>query len=126
MSNLRLSEAMRLGAMLKPQAFGVFHSWRSQGTCAQGAALDAVGELMFYAGAAFAMKMAMYRLFPILRCSGECPGCQKHFEKLRHVVRHLNNDHRWSRERIADWVSTIEQEHERQQAAEVQKEAVTA
>jgi len=40
---MRLSDAIRLGAMLKPQAYGGFHF--EGRTCAMGAALDACGRL---------------------------------------------------------------------------------
>lgn len=38
---MRLSEAIRLGAMLKPQGFGSY--FRHGATCAMGAAIEAVG-----------------------------------------------------------------------------------
>jgi hypothetical protein len=40
-----------------------------------------------------------------------CPDCTKADYVFR-VIAHLNDDHRWTRERIADFVETIERHHE--------------
>jgi hypothetical protein len=31
------------------------------------------------------------------------------YHSFNNTVTHLNDDHRWTREQIADWVATIEQ-----------------
>lgn len=93
MTTLKLSEAIRLGAMLKPQAYGRFYN--GYGTCALGAALDASGQL---------------------------PLCNRDFHArvkrtfgasfwLRARIIWRNDVNRWSREQIADWVETIENQH---------------
>lgn len=115
---MKLSEAIRLGAMLKPQGFGAL---RLNGTtaCANDAAALAIGARSWgdlaYDGrweAAFPLAM--------IPCTKEnicCPDCRE----LRTggldrvvggVIAHLNDTHRWTRERIADWVATIEAQQE--------------
>jgi hypothetical protein len=89
---LKLSEAIRLGAMLHPQAFGQLHS--SEGTCALGAAEDAGFQLASILG-----KNQFYR----------CPVCGG-FGTLPVIIELFNDWHRWTREQIADWVEqTVEQ-----------------
>jgi hypothetical protein len=102
---LRLSEALRLGSMLRPQVKYVRHS--SEGTCALGAIDDAVGG-SWWAEA----------VFPELRSVGVHPltGVRG---ALNTIVADLNNGtsmwfggrrEAWSREKIADWLETLERE----------------
>ncbi len=104
---MRLSEAIRLGAVLKPQAFGAI---REEGrSCALGAACDALG---------IRHENALPTQYPELHRSVKCPGCGslkgvwrrlRGYEfDLEDVIVHLNDDHRWERERIADFVRKIE------------------
>lgn len=103
---MRLSEAIRLGAMLKPQGHGeLVHHGR---TCALGAALDAVGALC-------SDYDAVGIRFPITRQVrlGLCPapGCENYAHghaTVMETVFYLNDSHDWTRERIADWVETLE------------------
>lgn len=97
---MRLSEAIRLGAMLKPQAFD---SWGSDhDSCAIGAAHDAIG-----------IKRTAARSttpwFDLYNTTVLCPaGCNRRQRVLINAVTHLNDEHRWTREQIADWVEGIE------------------
>lgn len=111
---IRLSEAIRLGSMLRPQAFGVFFD--GLGTCAQGAALEAIGHHICDGNKHEAMAMA----WPWAHCghseslhctsrTHRCPECPTWNRCVSAVVAHLNNDHRWSRERIALYVEQLEQ-----------------
>lgn len=95
---MRLSEAMRLGSMLRPQAYGT--SDGPQGACALGAALDAIGKTTNrYSTAA--------NHFPVL--CGEAPHpISGETLRVLTIVRVLNDEHRWTREQIADWVETLE------------------
>ena len=107
--NVKLSEAIRLGAMLKPQAFGDY--WADGGSCAIGAACDAAGVMLadihyFESGFEALFRQA-------------CPACgvtpdDKHtcHAGFCNTVVHLNDTHRWTREQIADWVATIEAQQE--------------
>lgn len=101
---MKLSEAMRLGSMNKPQAFGALI--RDGATCALGAAYEATGVLVCDDDDD---KKGVVR-FPILDAVSGCPACQfVHNEYIGFVITHLNDEHRWTRERIADWIETREQ-----------------
>ena len=92
---MKLSEAIKLGAMLKPQGFeGTGHP-NGTTTCALGAALNAISS-----------NGCVYGIWPWVNKIKLCPVCEK--EPPYAVIPHLNNIHRWTRERIADWVATIE------------------
>lgn len=116
---MRLSEAIRLGAMLKPQGFGSMHPREAvesqryclgirviEKSCALGAAQD-----------------AGYRGDWLTKTLAPCPGCSDgaHWW-ITTAVMHLNDMHHWTRERIADWVETIE--NQQQPAAEQQVTAL--
>jgi hypothetical protein len=113
---VKLSEAIRLGAMMKPQGFDGTGNRECPRTCAFGAALDAVsGE-------------NVAEIWPWLRTLFDpCPVCAdvsrpSYYESFG-VIPHLNNDHRWTREQIADWVAEIEA---RSTPVEAQPDAVSA
>ena len=118
---MKLSEAIRLGAMLKPQAFGIM--FNNGGTCALGAAADALGRLddidrevvpfmseiwppewnisTQLGGNLAAIILSKERI--------RCPDCTRIYHAVGSVVMHLNDFHCWTREAIADWVETTEQ-----------------
>lgn len=129
---MKLSEAIRLRGMMDRQVFGHYID-EAGGSCALGGAALAIGferKQLFDYGfeACLCVLMGTPKKWLALKWR-ECPekcGAPVPYECLFTTIAHLNDDHRWSREQIADWVSTIEQEHERQQPAEVQKEQVTA
>ena len=109
---MRLSEAIRLGAMLRPQGFGIFSAqFGAKATCAYGAAKDALGR-----------DFRAVSEWPWLITEYPCPDCGlSGVAALSIVSLHLNDYHRWTRERIADWVETIEN-----QQAESTAEAIMA
>jgi hypothetical protein len=86
---IKLSEAIRIGASKRPQAFSISFSPHG-GSCAIGAAYEG----------AFGKTGGNY-----LQCGGELkragiwpeglPLCEVYF---------LNDTHKWSREAIADWL----------------------
>lgn len=95
---MRLSEAIKLGAMLHPQGFGGMHV--NDGTCALGAAEDA----------GFNVNALVDET---INCAHRgqhtaCPECAHPCCGVGGVVVHLNDCHRLTREAIADWVATIE------------------
>lgn len=98
---MRLSDAIRLGSMLGPQYFGDFYSGAGA-TCAFGAALEAIDLV-------FVDSDDVVRQWPWIVQIVPCP-CGLCRERLRVVdaVPHLNDDVYWSRERIADWVESLE------------------
>lgn len=110
---MNLSEAIRLGAMCKPQKHGGPNNLLKfeTHTCALSAAAEAAGM----------KQLSTYEpLWPWPWSNNldmTCPACPWPKEKGRtvacritvtHVVAHLNDKHRWTREQIADWVQTIE------------------
>lgn len=114
---MRLSEAIRLGAMLKPQGFGDYWTRGGRATCAIGAACEA-------SGISFAdyLRSAPVATFEQRHDANgdrrECPACsvRRSQYSMTALVIHLNDDHHWTREQIADLVETIERQHEPAQA----------
>jgi len=101
---MKLHEAIRLGAMLRPQATHPFGVWNS---CALQAAAEANGVAWRCFG-----YVSLRRIYPHLRVmDGSCPQCGAKHSLLR-VIWHLNDEHHWTREQIADWIETIERAHE--------------
>jgi hypothetical protein len=102
---MKLSEAIRLGAMMKPQAF---NGDDTQGSCALAAAAEACGMARNDEGNI--PYSALSRTFPVLTQCVDSPvplfaGCD-----VEELIWRLNDCACWSRERIADWVATIEAE----------------
>lgn len=119
-----LSEAMRLGAMMKPGCRGDLEKRNRSGivlrTCALGAALDAIGlmdgrpeEADFYLDSPEEWSDLIVAEVgcPAMRCRCEnrVRGVlERYHGAVTDVIWHLNDEHRWSRTRIADWVKTVE------------------
>lgn len=102
-AEMNLSEAIRLGSMLKPQTFGSYDS--GDGTCALEAAGNAAGVSGRTRGG-----LDLVERFPVLMDGQlrKCPECGFAAVNFGQVIVHLNDSHRWTRERIADWVETVE------------------
>lgn len=114
---MKLSDAILLGSTMRPQIHGRLSD--GEGTCAMGAAYEAAGIL----DAVLSTKDRDERIalkdsrFPGV-CSGEryscpCEGAARRTEclglsSLAQMVAHLNDDHFWTRERIAAWVASVE------------------
>lgn len=95
---MKLSEAIRLGAMLHPQCYGTTREWRGEmivATCALGGAREAGYKDDFN-----------YSLTP--RCPAEPCFSRQCTMPLPNLLAHLNDYHRWTRERIADFMATLE------------------
>lgn len=101
---MKYSEAIRLGSMLYPQGFGGLQDYTLSGqraVCANGAAALALG-----------MKWDELNGTPtptrirhiVGRKWAECPVCHIENETLEVIVC-LNDQHEWTRERIADWLA---------------------
>ncbi len=104
---MKLSEAIRLGATMKPQGFGM-DAYGSH-SCALTAACDAVGLETSNAGITELNRR--YAWASSVRPM--CPACHEHNGHLvTGMCAHLNDDHGWTREQIAGWVETLEQEPE--------------
>src|SRR3954465_8026532 len=95
---MKLSEAISLGSMLSPQAFGYLVDAKGR-RCALGAAKAAIGPSTDYSEWKWARRMV------------DCPACNGRLPAI-YAVSHLNDSHRWPRQQIAEWVSTIERQDE--------------
>lgn len=106
---MKLFEAIRLGAMMKPQAFDDYTPGHS---CALQAANDAIGNPTHW--------KSLCRYFDVLNTIAARPDrcIDFSFDTLTDVIWHLNDDHKWTRERIAVRVETIEQPAVEQPPAE--------
>ena len=97
---MRLSDAIQLGAMITSQAFRAL--FKGEGACALGAALLAVGVSPEEA------RCAVRKRWPwAFAVSVDCPSCGR-ARLVCQVIVHLNDDHRWTREKIGAWVAGIE------------------
>ena len=100
-TNISYSEAIRLGSMLGPQGFGRKSLRANAGTlCANDAAMAATNTRDIYE-------------MPVSSVSVSCPECPHGpRQPLAFIVAmHLNDMHRWTRERIADFVEKQEKLH---------------
>jgi hypothetical protein len=97
---MKLSEAIRLGAMDTPQAFYETRDHKG-GTCAMGAALHAIGVV----GRPYS---ATIEFFPLALKAADHPLRRDDDWIVISIIRDLNDEYKWSRQRIADWVETIE------------------
>ena len=101
---MTLPEAIRLGAMLRPQGFGSLRGFGK--SCAMGAAGEATGLT------GRGMERRLRTLFPELdetvtcSCRVQCPWHHLRM-RLGSAITHLNDYHRFKRERIADYVERV-------------------
>ena len=119
-----LSEAIRTGARLRPQAFGglfcpVIHGG-PLGSCALGAAAEATyGSVAAALAAAAGLPRAnpepwgLLDRYPLLAEWDPPLPCGCSLEKVGPLsvdaaITHLNDFHSWPRERIAKWVAMLE------------------
>lgn len=104
MNQLKLSEAIRLGAVLRPQGHNALF-WAGK-TCALGAAMEAAGlKLTERQSDDGRMYRELEARWPILMMP--FPGV----DDLRCKIAILNDNEGLSREAIADFVATIEAQH---------------
>lgn len=118
---MKFSEAIRLGATLKPQIYGRLAN--EYGTCAWGAAYDAIGMLVDGG-----VRSPNPWLWVAKRMEVGCPefGCSRREPVAAHIITHLNDDHHWTREAIADWVATVEPQEQEAAAPQAELEEVKA
>jgi hypothetical protein len=100
-----LAGFIRNGMKRRPdQAFGDYYKGRDA-SCALGAAYDAMYRLPDDAEGQHPTRDLDW-FFTCLDTVKPCPGdgCRKRLS-LAALLVHLNDDHRWSRAEIADWLS---------------------
>ena len=99
-----LADYIRAGSTRGPQCFGSYFDEKG-GSCALGAVYDAFYHLPRQHG-----KLIPDHLERLFRCldevSKQCPheGCKKRLP-LAPMLVHINDDHLWTREQIADWLT---------------------
>jgi hypothetical protein len=99
-----LADAILHGSAFRPeQAFGHYFEGR-RASCALGAAYEGMYRLPREADGLRPVRLD--RLFDCLEGTlRSCPeGCKKRLA-LGSMILHLNDDHQWTRERIAQWVA---------------------
>lgn len=104
-----LSGAIRTGSQIRPQAFGAYFR-RENGalaSCANGAAFEAVSGAPENDGAKIYKTLS--NTFPVWDSLSVYPPCGQHVRQLlRDAIMHMNDEHNWTREQIADWVAEVE------------------
>jgi hypothetical protein len=98
-----LAEFIRAGSTHGHQCFGSYFDEKG-GSCALGAVYEGVYHLPRHHG-----KLVPDHLERLFRCLDEvvkkCPqGCNKRLP-LAPMIVHLNDDHRMTREQIAEWLA---------------------
>ncbi len=101
---MRLSEAIRLGSMDLPWGGSYTH-------CAVGAAVHAIGKHWEHdkGAASIPVPFVAWKHWPILNTIQAHPVSEHHFD-MNTIISDLNgwSKPNWTRERIADWVESIE------------------
>lgn len=100
-----LAEFIRAGMKRRPdQAFGDYYQGQTA-SCALGAAYEAMYRLPTDAAGQHPTRDLDW-FFDCLDTVKACPGegCRKRLY-LAALLVHLNDDHRWSREQIAEWLA---------------------
>jgi hypothetical protein len=97
-----LAEAIMKGVRRRPvQSFGEYFG-QDGGSDALGAAYEGIFLLPRDVRG---FHPRVWRLFDFLESSARhCPGGCHKFLPIAALMVHLNDDHEWSREQIADWV----------------------
>ncbi len=139
---MRLSEAIRLGAVLKPQAHdGTIIS--ETHTCALGAAIEGAGiparaldkgELMTTGRGhgearggeqAYTLPVEWMKTMRRISDSFFCPVqyCTDFLSMCSgaRIIAHLNDSHKWTREQIADYVEQFEEKSNEETCEEVRE-----
>lgn len=120
---MKLSEAIRLGAMLHEQCAGMMELRNSDGdviaTCALGSARAAGFPIKENRRGYAVEHSADESILCPLRNPDGAP-CRvwdaATIRGLYLVIAHLNDVHEWTREQIADWVETVERDGETREA----------
>lgn len=103
---MTLSRAILRGAQMNPtQAFRTVYDCKTGGTCAIGAACEALGILDKATNSYTAPRPESWRR--VAMAWTECPHCGA-FDYGQQIMTHLNDHHTWSRELIGLWVAIQE------------------
>jgi hypothetical protein len=122
---MKLSEAIKRGAKLRPQGFDQFFTVDESGmtevpvwySCALGAAAEAANPDVIYRDDQYgdepdeeeADRTLQREFNDTLEIETSCPvSSECRTAVVFDVISHLNDTHRWTREAISDWVATLE------------------
>jgi hypothetical protein len=104
-----LASFIRAGAERRPeQAYGDYFKGQ-RASCALGAAYEGMYRLPRQAEGVHPTKDLEWFFDCLEGTIRRCPGgdgCQKRLS-LAAIIVHLNDDHRWSREQIAQWLESV-------------------
>jgi hypothetical protein len=100
---MKLSEAIRVGATLQPQAFEDYYD--GYGTCALGAAFEATFGMVDLLPRADIANL-LYQRYPELVAQVPDPTAGL-LISIEGVITDLNDHKRWIHEAFADWVEEI-------------------
>jgi hypothetical protein len=101
---MKLSDAIRMNGMMRPQGFGGDSISSFEDPCAIGGALQSIGEQV---KDNFECYARFKRAWPIVRTHSFCPACRDE-RTIEHCIWHINDALCWTRAKIADWVATVE------------------
>ena len=101
---MKLSHAILMNGMMKPQGFGADSMYSKDAPCALGGALQTVGVQVTVE----ASYSKLYDIWPWIEQQHNCPACRVYKSKALHIIYHLNDQHEWTRAQIAEFVATIE------------------
>ena len=130
---MRLSEAIRLGIGAVEQTWESQFEFDDEGNvckaCAMGTARIAMGENPLGNQGYHSLKKSCLKFWPwVTEKMVSCPVCGEAAEAVIIIYSHIGGFSSdcgyWSRERIADWVSTIEPQDEQPSPSTEDKEAV--
>lgn len=108
---MKLSEAIRLGATLRPQGFGQLFTTDGR-TCALGAALESIG--VFGVDIVAAVLPEAWDWIMKGKYNGPRGVTKQTWitNNAYSIIVYLNDHEEWSRERIADWVESLESQED--------------
>jgi hypothetical protein len=115
---MKLSEAIEAGARLRPQSFGYYFTGTARAdacSCVFGAVYEVTyPDAPLSHDAVVTIFDTMADEYPLLNSlekifCPECAGDVVTHDNLTNIIIHLNDDHRWTRERIAEYVRRFEQ-----------------
>lgn len=103
---MKLSEAMREGSKKTRQVYGRMFGGKKKNAEGQIVADEACALGAAEAGVSFQSWREQWPWAGDMHVDGiPCPaGCNQSIIAVVHAITHLNDEHHWTRERIADWV----------------------
>jgi hypothetical protein len=118
---MKLSEAIRLNGMMKPQGRGSSSMHSSNAPCALGGALQSIGRQKS-SGATEDNYDILWNAWPWVRTDIPCPICKLGGPAYASIYC-LNDVHKRTREQIAAWVATVEPSEPEAQGEQTDVEA---